>query len=89
MVINCDIHCGWQNERVRAPEVGMTHKVVTDLVRPIYGKGHYVYMDNYFSSPALFEELQYNQVGACGTLRLNRRGVPAGRWDICVHQLER
>ena len=25
----------------------------------------------------LFEELQYNQVGACGTLRFNRRGVPA------------
>ena len=33
-------------------------------------------MDNYFSSPALFEELADNQTGACGTLRVNRCGVP-------------
>ena len=33
-------------------------------------------MDNYFSSPAPFEELARNGVGACGTLRLNRNGIP-------------
>ena len=44
---------------------------VTRLCRPIYNKGHYVFMDNYFSSPALFDELSRNQTGACGTLRLN------------------
>ena len=33
-------------------------------------------MDNYFSSPALFDELAKNQTGACGTLRLNQRGIP-------------
>ena len=32
-------------------------------------------MDNFFSSPGLYEELAYNQMGACGTLRANRRGV--------------
>jgi hypothetical protein len=33
-------------------------------------------MDNYFSSPSLFVELKSNQLGACGTLRINRIGVP-------------
>ena len=43
MVINWDIYCGRQNEGARAPEVGMTHQGVTDLVRPIHGKGHCVH----------------------------------------------
>ena len=34
-------------------------------------------MDNYFSSPDLFHELKANQLGACGTLRTIRLGVPA------------
>ena len=55
---------------------GMTFGVVADLARPIYGRGHHLYVDNYFSSPALFEELARNGVGACGTLRLNRNGIP-------------
>ena len=63
------------NEEAQA-DVGLTHRVVTNLVDCVYDKGHIIYMDNYFSSPALFEELADNQTGACGTLRVNRRGVP-------------
>ena len=63
------------NEEAQA-DVGLTHRVVTDLVDVVYDKGHIIYMDNYFSSPALFQELADNQTGACGTLRLNQRGVP-------------
>ena len=33
-------------------------------------------MDNYYTSPALFDELASKKTGACGTLRLNRQGVP-------------
>ena len=48
----------------------------------MYGRGHHVYMDNYFGSPSLFEELQNNQVGACGTLGLNRREIPAEAAEV-------
>ena len=73
-VYNWDLYAG--RIRGRGVENGLTYRVVTKLCRPIYDKGHHVFMDNYFSSPELFAELARNQTGACGTLRLNRRGVP-------------
>ena len=57
-------------------EVGLTKNVVVSLCRPLFQTGHHVYMDNYFSSPALFCALKDQQLGACGTLRVNRIGVP-------------
>ena len=72
-VYNWEIYEGKQQQPT---EVGLTQRVVTNLVSSVYGRGHHVYMDNYFSSPNLFDELQQNQVGACGTLRLNRVGIP-------------
>ena len=72
-VYNWDMYAG--KKAVNDPR-GMTFGVVADLARPIYARGHHLYMDNYFSSPALFEELARNGVGACGTLRLHRNGIP-------------
>jgi len=72
-VWNLEMYTGKKSET----EVGLTKKVVTSLCQPLYNTGHHVYMDNYFSSPALFCELKQNQLGACGTLRTNRTGVPA------------
>ena len=53
---------------------GMTHAVVMKLVQPIKSRGHHVYMD---TSPQLFSDLRDSGFGACGTLRMNRRGLPA------------
>ena len=69
---NLDIYTG----RKADVEVGITKQVVLSLCQPLYNTGHHVYMDNYFSSPALFVELKMRQLGACGTLRTNRIGVP-------------
>ena len=55
---------------------GVTHAVVLRLVEGLEHKGHHVYMDNYYSSPALFSSLQQLRFGACGTVRVNRRGLP-------------
>ena len=46
------------------------------LLKGLENKGHHVYCDNYYSSPTLFADLRKNGFGACGTLHLNRKGVP-------------
>lgn len=51
-------------------------KVVRKLVKHLH-PGHVVYMDNYYSSPALFRWLsQRRQMAAVGTVRTIRKGLP-------------
>ena len=40
------------------------------------GRGHHVYMVNFYTSPALFSDLHHLGFGACRTVRTNRRGLP-------------
>ena len=54
----------------------MTAGVVLRLLAPICGRGHHLYTDNLYTSPGLFTELHVRGLEACGTLRLNRRGIP-------------
>ncbi|PNF33381.1 hypothetical protein B7P43_G04175 [Cryptotermes secundus] len=57
-------------------DVTATHATVRDLCRRIEGVGHKLYMDNFFSSPDLFDELMTKDITCCGTVRPNRKGLP-------------
>ncbi|XP_062606783.1 piggyBac transposable element-derived protein 4-like [Saccostrea cucullata] len=57
-------------------EHGLGHDVVTKLSRDITGKNHHLYFDNYFTSVKLMEDLLEENIYACGTVRMNRRGFP-------------
>ena len=57
-------------------DCSVTHAVVLKLLEGLENRGHHVYMDNYYSSPRLFQNLRHLGFGACGTVRTNRRGVP-------------
>ena len=52
------------------------HAVVLSLLEGLEGRGHHVYMDNYYTAPALFAELCDLGFGTCGTLRVNHCGLP-------------
>ena len=58
------------------PEEGLGSRVIKDLSRKLEGKNHVVYMDNFFSSPQLFQQMLPKQIYCCGTVHLNRRGMP-------------
>ena len=50
-----DVYCG-KGTNISA-DVGLGGSVVKQLTRPLVGKHHHVFMDNYFSSAALFTDL--------------------------------
>ncbi|KFM69921.1 PiggyBac transposable element-derived protein 4, partial [Stegodyphus mimosarum] len=50
---------------------------VIALAECVKGKGHKLFMDNFFSSPDLFHELLHNyKINSCGTIRCNRKNYP-------------
>ena len=59
-----------------AQHLTATHATVTELTRKIEGCGHKLYMDNFFSSPELFDDLAKKHIYCCGSVRPNRRGMP-------------
>ena len=50
------------------------------VMEPYLDKGYYVFMDNYYTSFALYEELEERSTLACGTVRSNRLGLSK---EIC------
>ena len=46
------------------------------LMEGLERKGHHLYMDNYYSGPILYKDLHRKGIGACGTVRVNRKGMP-------------
>ena len=83
-VVAFEIYCGKNNTRivmdaeVLDPQCNTTTKTVIGLLQKgnLLGKGHHVYMDNYYSSPELFSELHYKETFACGTCRSNQKNMP-------------
>ncbi|XP_013407355.1 piggyBac transposable element-derived protein 4-like [Lingula anatina] len=57
-------------------QLPVSTRVVLELVEAYYNKHHHVYFDNYFTSMPLLETLLVNGTYACGTVRLNRKGIP-------------
>ncbi len=66
----------YQGKRNSETDVGMYKTLVHRMCQPLFGRGHHIYMDNLFSSPELYTDLADHQMGACGTLRVNRIGTP-------------
>lgn len=65
-----------EGQRGRVSEEGLGGRVIKDLTSSIKNKNHHIYMDNYFSSPKLFEDLLKDGIYCCGTVRSNRKGLP-------------
>ncbi|KAK3791503.1 hypothetical protein RRG08_055526 [Elysia crispata] len=60
---------------------GLGESVVLNLCEDILGKGQKVFFDNYFTSLPILAHLCRNETWSCGTIRSNRKGLPAGLTD--------
>ena len=69
------VHLGRDRQRT-VQHLTATHVTVLEMTKKIQGRGHKLYMDNYFSSPNLFDDLAMKQIYCCGTVRPNRKGMP-------------
>ena len=65
---------------VMDPNCTITTKTVFGLCEKtgLLDRGHHIFMDNYYTSPELFEELHYRETFAAGTCRSNRKNLPRG-----------
>lgn len=76
-VLNSKIYTGKENNEVQKD---LGRKAVMSVLQPYLDKGFYAFMDNYYTSVALFEELEERKTLACGTVRANRVALPR---EIC------
>ena len=70
-----DVYVGRPSSGV-STDHGLGARVVLQLTQPFRNKNYRVYCDNFFSSPALFDELLQNGLYACGTVRSDRIEYP-------------
>ena len=56
---------------------GLYFDVVDSLMKPLCGTYARIYFDNAYTSIPILQNLQNHQILACGTLRSNRKYVPA------------
>ena len=52
------------------------HTTVRRLTRRFEGLGHKLFMNNFFSSPRLFDDLDRHKINSCGTVWPNRKDMP-------------
>ncbi|GFY31611.1 piggyBac transposable element-derived protein 4 [Trichonephila clavipes] len=72
---NRKVYLGADRERLKSGiKVKPTHATILELAESIKNKGHKLFMDNFFSSPELFQQLHKEyKMNSCGTMRSNRK----------------
>ena len=68
-----DVYTGKSDDR---GDKGLSHHVVVQLTEPFQFQGYHLFCDNFYSSPALFQDLLDRGIYATGTLRVDRKDVP-------------
>lgn len=71
----CNFHI-YTGSDPQTVEHGLASRVVKDLIEPYLDKGYRLYVDNFYSSPSLFQDLYARNTLASGTVIENRKGMP-------------
>lgn len=76
--LHTTVYCG-KRRAPAASELGHSYDVVFDLLTQagLLNKGYHLFVDNFYTSPTLADHLFSNDTLLTGTLRSNRKGVPA------------
>ena len=76
-ILDFIVYTGKCTEIVSTEEYGVSGAVVQTLMQKYLGQGHTLWVDNWYTSPSLFNFLHSNKVNSCGTVRKTRKGMPS------------
>lgn len=74
-ILDFIIYCGEGTDITDSECLGVSGAVVTTLLQDYLNKGHNLFIDNWYSSPQLYDFLHTKKTNACGTVRKTRKGM--------------
>ncbi|CAF1585828.1 unnamed protein product [Adineta ricciae] len=74
IVLDFIVYTGSSTDIDLDQSLGKSSSIVMTLMKPYLSKGHSLFVDNWYTTPRLFEKLYELKTGACGTVRRNRIG---------------
>lgn len=86
-VLDFQVYTGASDGEKTDKSIGLGHKVVMQLMEAYQGKGHCLFIDNFYTSPALLLELLDKGTYCTGTVRTNRRNFPDALRPSKKHQM--
>lgn len=77
-VLNFIVYAGSDSNVTKITEksLGKSGEIVISLLESYLGKKHTLFVDNWYTSPALFAYLHDNMTNACGTVKRRRKDMP-------------
>lgn len=73
--VDFNLYCG-KDRTVPLSGQRLPYDVAMELVQPFQLQGYLLFIDNFYTSPALLPALKQLGIGTTGTLKLSRREVP-------------
>lgn len=86
-VLNWTIHTGDKRDTIYNEELA-TLGIVKKLIEPYSGENYNLYMDRFYSGLKVFKYLTINEIGACGTILMNRLNFPSGWCSTIDNMME-
>lgn len=87
-VLDFIVYTGATTDILPGRELGVSGSVIQTLLGAYLQKGHTLWVDNWYSSPMLFDHLHKNKTNVCGTVRKNRREMPKFTGKLPKGQVE-
>ena len=83
------IYTGADTDVAISKAVGVSYLIVIKLMKRYLRKNRILFIDIWYSSSTLFEELHNNDTGAIRTVRKNRTGAlnGSGKLELCIKTL--
>lgn len=87
-ILDFIIYTGSNTEiKIFNEDLKITGNIVYTLMEPYLNQGHTLFVDNWYTSPLLFDRLHRDKTNACGTVKANRKHMPPMKEKVAKGEL--